>query len=370
MEMIHTALYNMAAFVVVLSTIVFIHEFGHYYIAKLSGVKIEVFSIGFGKEIFGWNDKSGTRWKFCWIPFGGYVKMFGDINPVSAPDSDKIASFTEEEKKNAFHEKPLYIKAAIVAAGPIANFILSIAILIFFFFHYGKPVTLPEVSSVLEKSPAAEAGILPEDFILKLDNEDIESFSDISRIISLNTGTTIDVTLQRKDKILNLKVTPKITERKDAFGNDIKIAMIGVASTEISYAQIDFPSSVKEAFKETYNLSSSTLKAIGQIITGKRSAKELTGPIGIAKYSGQSAKQGVQAVLWFIIVLSINLGLVNLFPIPALDGGHLLYYAIEAVRGKPMADRLQSYGIKIGVALVISLAIFAIINDFRNLNLF
>jgi regulator of sigma E protease len=370
MELLHTFFYNTASFIVIMSVIVFIHEFGHYYIAKISGVKIETFSIGFGREIFGWNDKSGTRWKISLLPMGGYVKMFGDVNPASAPDTDKINAFTESEKKIAFHTKPLSIKAAIVAAGPIANFVLAIVIMAFMFNHYGKPTTLSQVSAVSENSAASEAGILPGDVITQMDSEKVDSFADIQRIISLNTGTPVAISLKRHEEVINVVAIPKFSEREDLFGNKIKSPMLGIASNEISYQKLGIGESIGEAFTETYHISAGTLKAIGQMILGQRSAKEISGPIGIAKYSGQSFDKGAATVFWFMVVLSINLGLINLFPIPVLDGGHLMYYAIEALRGKPMADKIQQYGFKIGIALVLTLAIFAIFNDIRNLNMF
>lgn len=370
MELLHSFLYNSAAFVVVLTVIVFVHEFGHYYIAKLSGVKIETFSIGFGTEIFGWNDKAGTRWKVCWIPMGGYVKMFGDIDPASAPDTEKIKHFNEEEKKIAFHTKPLYKKAAIVAAGPIANFILAIVIITYFFTFYGKPTTLAEVSSVAEGSAAAEAGLIAGDIIIEIDSSKIETFADIQRVIAINTGTPIEITIHRGDQELSTIATPKIIVSEDIFGNESKRALLGISSTEVSYEKLNPVTAAGAAIVETYHIAAGTLTAIKQMITGERSAKEISGPIGIAKYSGQASKKGLDTLLWFMTVLSINLGLINLFPIPVLDGGHLLYYSIEAVRGKPMADKLQQYGFKLGIALVVTLAIFAIFNDIRNLNLF
>jgi regulator of sigma E protease len=370
MELINTFLYNTASFIVILSVIVFIHEFGHYYIAKISGVKIEVFSIGFGKELFGWNDKSGTRWKISILPFGGYVKMFGDIDPASAPDSEKIKGFTKAEKKIAFHTKPLYIKAAIVVAGPIANFILAIAIMTFMFSYYGKPTTLPIVNTVLENSAAYEAGLQAGDVVLDMDGEKVSSFIDIQRIVSINTGTPIITNIQRGPNTMTISITPKITTRQDMFGNDIKASFLGISSTTISYEKLGVAQSIVSSTIETYNISKGTLKAMGQMIRGERSVREISGPIGIAKYSGQSAEKGIGTVLWFITILSINLGLINLFPIPVLDGGHLLYYAVEAVRGKPMADKIQQWGFKIGIALVVTLAIFAVFNDIRNLNIF
>lgn len=370
MEWIGAFLYNLSAFVLIISVIVFIHEYGHYLVAKLSGVKIEAFSIGFGPELFGWNDKSGTRWKVSVLPFGGYVKMFGDIDPSSAPDMDKIEHFSEEDKKRAFHTKPLAIKAAVVVAGPVANFILAIAILTFFYAFYGKPVTQPIISDVMAKSAAQEAGLKQGDRVLAIDGSEVASFDDIQRIVSLNTGTAMYMHIKRDGKERDVVVTPKIEERKDMFGNAVRMPLLGITSQVVNYQKLHSGVAVVEATKETYFIASSTLKAIGQIITGRRGTDELSGPIRIAKYSGQSLEKGVTTVLWFMVVLSVNLGLINLFPIPVLDGGHLFYYAVEAVRGKPMADRLQQYGFRIGLAFIICLALFSTVNDLRNLNVF
>lgn len=370
METLNTFIFNATAFIIILSVIVFVHEFGHYIVAKLCGVKIEVFSIGFGKELCGWNDKSGTRWKISMLPLGGYVKMYGDIDPASAPDTNKINAMTKEEQKMAFHTKRLPAKSAIVAAGPIANFILAIIILTFFFSYYGKPVTLPKISSVIEGSAAEEAGFNVNDLIIDIDGTKVSSFSDVQRIIGINTGTPVNVKILRDEKEQQITVTPKMVPNKDMFGNEIKAPMLGISADIVSYGRLNIIIASKEAVIETYNIAASTLKAIGQMIAGERSAREISGPIGIAKYSGQSAQHGIQTVLWFITILSINLGLVNLFPIPVLDGGHLLYYFIEAVRGKPMADKIQQIGFKIGIALVATLAIFAIFNDIRNLKMF
>lgn len=370
MEHFLSSLIYPASFVFVLSVIVFAHEYGHYAVARLCGVKIDAFSIGFGKEIFGWTNKLGTRWKVCWMPMGGYVKMYGDVNPASVPDSEKMEEMTPEEKKVAFHYKPLWAKAAVVFAGPLANFIFAILILIFFFSYLGKPLTTSQLSAVQEGSAAFEAGLEAGDVITSIDGEEVSEFADIQRIIALNMGTAINIGFTRDGKSMETVATPRISKRKDIFGNEIKAALLGVQANVVSYTRLGAGSAVVEAVKETYHISASTLKAIGQMVTGERSAREISGPIGIAKYSGQSAKAGLTSLLWLMVVISINLGLVNLFPIPLLDGGHLLYYTIEAVQGKPLAERFQQYGFKFGMALIGALAVFAIFNDIRNLNLF
>ncbi len=370
MEWVGSLLYNFSAFILIISVIVFIHEFGHYFVAKLSGVKIVAFSIGFGPEIWGFNDRSGTRWKLSALPFGGYVKMFGDIDPSSAPDTEQISRFSEQEKQWAFHTKPLWKKAAVVAAGPLANFILAIVILTGFYVAYGKPVTLSEISAVVENSAAEAAGVQVGDVIVDIDGEVIDTFEDIQKIVSINTGTPLQVKVKRAEEVLQLEITPFMQEREDLFGNKVKAPLIGIASQAVSYRELHAGSASIEAVKETYFIASATLKAIGQMITGQRGVDELSGPLRIAKYSGQSVEQGMSTVLWFMVVLSVNLGLVNLFPIPILDGGHLLYYGIEAVRGKPMADKMQEWGFRIGMAFVLCLAIFSTVNDLRQLDVF
>ena len=363
-------LHNALWFVIILSIIVFIHEFGHYFVAKMNGVKIDAFSIGFGPEVFGWNDKSGTRWMVSALPMGGYVKMYGDVNPSSMPDSEKMQEMTPEQKKVAFHYKSLSQKAAVVFAGPLANFLLAVCILIFFFSYYGKPLTTTEISVVTKGSAADEAGLVAGDVITSVDGTSVKEFSDIQNIIGLNTGTPVVIEYTHDGVTKTTNATPKITKRKDIFGNDINGALLGIQANVVSYEKLGAGSAVFAAVKETYNLSAGTLKAIWQMVTGKRSVREISGPIGIAKYSGQSADKGLPTVLWFMVVISINLGLVNLFPIPALDGGHLLFYALEAVQGRPMAEKFQQWGYRLGISLVATLAVFAIFNDIRNLNLF
>ena len=293
--------------------------------------------------------------------------MFGDINPASSPDNKKLALLTEPEKKLAFHAKPLWIKALIVAAGPLANFIFAIFLLWGFFWSNGKPYTLPIVSQVVPHSAAQQAGIQPGDRIISIDQTPVESFSDIQRIVSLNTGVELSLRIARDTSQLTLPVTPLMTQQKDAFGNDARLPILGIQSSDISYQSLSFMSAGRESMTETYHIASGTLKALGQMIRGQRDMSDLTGPIGIAKYSGQAAHKGWRTVLWFMVIISVNLGLVNLFPIPILDGGHLLYYTIEALRGKPMADRYQEYGLKFGMLLVAMLLIFAIVNDLTRL---
>lgn len=361
------ALHYTWSFFVILSVIVFIHEFGHYIIAKWCGVKIEAFSIGFGKELFGWNDKSGTRWKFSLIPMGGYVKMFGDSGAASTPDNEKAATMTEEEKAVSFHYKPLWKKAAVVAAGPAFNFILTISILTGMLMTYGMASTDAIVSEVLPDSAAQEAGIQSGDLILAVDGQEVGSFNDIPRLIATNTGTQVTLLIERDGAKVQETLTPRMTEIDDAFGNKVKWPMIGIRSHEQTKADMGFFEAIGEASYRTYNICVTSLDAVGQMIMGDRAATELKGPLGIAKLSGQATGMDFSTVLWFIAMLSANLGLVNLFPIPLLDGGHLLFYAIEAGTGRPLAEKFQEYGFRVGFAFIICLMAFTILNDLRTI---
>ena len=366
MDTLIQLLHYAASFLVIISVIVFIHEFGHYLIAKLCGVRVEAFSIGFGKELVGWNDRSGTRWKISLIPAGGYVKMFGDAGAASTPDAN-LENLSDAEKRVTFHYKPLWKKAAIVAGGPLSNFILTISILTFFILTNGLPSTEPLVGEVMPDTPAYEAGFEKGDRILSIGGENVQVFSDIPMKIATNLGTPIDIVLKRGDETLHKTITPQAFEDKDALGNAVTRPLIGFRSMEMKYEDTGLVRAVGEAVKRTYDICASTLTAIGQMITGKRDAKDLKGPLGIAKLSGQAAEKDVQTILWFIAMLSANLGLVNLLPVPLLDGGHLLFYGVEALRGRPLAVKIQEYGFRFGFAVLISLMAFSLFNDVRQL---
>ncbi|NBX02802.1 MAG: RIP metalloprotease RseP [Alphaproteobacteria bacterium] len=355
--------HNLASFFIVLSTIVFIHEFGHYIVAKMCGVRITAFSIGFGKEICGFNDRSGTRWKFSLLPLGGYVKMFGDASAASNADVDAYAAMSNEERAVTFYHKPLYKKAAIVAAGPIANFILTIAIFTYFIATTGLPSTEPVVGTVMESSPALEAGLQKGDRILKINDDKVSSFSDIPYLISTNLGTPVDLLVERGGAQQHIILTPREVEDDDGLGNKIKRPLIGIRSADIIYHDVGLARALVESVDRTYMVTVTTLKVIGQMITGQRGVQDLKGPIGIAQLSGQAAQKDFHTVLWLIAMLSANLGLVNLFPIPVLDGGHLMYYTAEAVSGRPLAQKVQEWGFRVGFALLAMLMAFTVIND-------
>lgn len=363
MDIILNIFSNIIPFIFVLTAIVFIHEFGHFWVAKKSGVKVEIFSIGFGPELFGMTDKYGTRWKFCLIPLGGYVKMFSDKNAASQPHDQIIAKLTEEERKTAFVLKSLKIKSAIVAAGPIANYLFSITIFTFFFFTFGYPHASPIVSDVIKDSPASYAGIIPGDVIEEINGQKIESFDDIRNIMSLSFGEELKVKVNAQEKV----IIPQKFIEKDPLGYDIETYKLGIITNNMVFKKQGIFKSIGLAISECYKISIMTLKSMGQIITGKRKSDEIGGPIKIARYSAKSLEAGVANLFWFMALLSVNLGLINLFPIPVLDGGHLMIYLAEATLGKKIACKIQEYGFSIGIILLLFLTMFVTFKDLNSL---
>jgi regulator of sigma E protease len=353
-------------FLVVLTVLVFVHELGHYLMARWNGVKVETFSIGFGPELFGWNNRAGTRWKISAIPLGGYVKMFGDADPASMPSAD-VHEMTAEERAVAFHHKRLGQRAAIVAAGPLANFIFAILALAGLFATLGQPFTPPQVGTVQEGSAAQASGIQSGDTIVSIDGEKIERFEDVQRLVRLDPGQAMAVVVHRGDQDVPLSVTPKMSEVTDRFGNKHQYGLLGIVGQGVQYVRYNPISAVGRALGETSDIVVGTLQAVWQMIIGARSTDELGGPLRIAQMSGEVAQYGFSAILPFMAVLSINLGLINLFPIPVLDGGHLLFYAAEALRGRPLGQRAQEYGFRFGLALVLTLMVFATWNDLVHL---
>ena len=353
-------------FLVVLTVLVFVHELGHYLVARWNGVRVEVFSIGFGPELFGWTDRATTRWKISAIPLGGYVKMFGDADPASMPSAD-VRDMTPEEREVAFHHKNLRQRAAVVAAGPIANFVFAIVALAGLFATLGQPFTPPQVGTVQVGSAAQAAGIQPGDIIASIDGTAIQRFEDVQRIVRLDPGHALSIVLHRGDKDVTVAVTPKLSEVTDRFGNKHEYGLLGIIGQGVQYVRYNPLTAVAHATSETGDIVGGTLQAVWQMIIGARSTDELGGPLRIAQMSGEVAQYGVSAILSFMAVLSINLGLINLFPIPVLDGGHLLFYAAEALRGRPLGQRAQEYGFRFGLALVLTLMVFATWNDLVHL---
>lgn len=348
-------------FLVVLTVLVFVHELGHYWVARRCGVRVEVFSVGFGPELLGWTDKADTRWKISAIPLGGYVKMFGEGE--SANEGENAPPLSAEERQVSFKYKSLGARAAIVFAGPAANFIFAIIVLAVLFATLGQPFTPADIGTVVEGSAADKAGFKPKDKIVRIDDRDIERFEEVQQIIRMNPEKTVDIVVVRDGSEITLEVTPTLREVKDRIGNTVRIGLLGVTREGVALQKHGPVVAVWQAIKETWDLSVGTLQAVGQIITGDRSADELGGPIKIAQMSGEVWKLGLVSLISFMALLSINLGLINLFPIPMLDGGHLLFFACEAIRGRPLGEKVQEYGFRIGVVLVFSLMLFVIIND-------
>jgi regulator of sigma E protease len=360
-------LFVLVSFLFVLTVVVFVHELGHFLVARWCGVSIKAFSIGFGREIFGFFDRHGTRWRISWIPLGGYVKFMDDENAASAGPSARLEEMTPEERAGAFHAKPLWQRAAVVAAGPIANFLLAIVIFALMFSLIGVRSTAPRVDEVVPNSPAAVAGFLPGDVILAIQGDRVETFNDVVRTVSTSPGRELAVEVKRGDDRLTLHVTPERQEVKDNFGGTIVRGIIGirrVTTPETLELRRAGPlEAIWLGVNETRFIITSTLSYIGDVIIGRQSPDQLGGPIRIAEVSGQVAAIGPEALLNLIAVISVSIGLINLFPIPLLDGGHLLFYAIEALRRKPLSERAQEIGFRIGLAVVLMLMVFATWND-------
>ena len=363
-------------FIIALSVVVFVHELGHFLVARWNNVRCDSFSIGFGPELIGYTDRHGTRWKFSLIPLGGYVKMFGeaDIANPGAKENEEESEvadreMTPEEKAVSFKYKTLGQRSAIVFAGPAVNFIFAILVFSVIFMSVGRPVTEPVIGDVVADSAAADAGLQPGDRILAIDGADIDRFEDLQRVVPLGNGAEMRLTVQRNDSILDIIAVPRIVEEVDAFGNPQKRALLGVASSGETRLMVrNNPiTAVGLAISQTYIVVEGTFVAVGQIISGQRGTEDLGGPIRIAKFSGQAAKSGFANFVIFMAILSINLGIINLFPVPLLDGGHLLFYAIEAMRGRPLSDQTQEWGLRVGLVLVLSLMVFVTWNDILQL---
>lgn len=366
MQLLTNAVQYIGPFLIILTVLVFVHEMGHFWIARRNNVRVEVFSIGFGPELIGWTDKRQTRWKISILPLGGYVKMYGDANAASAPD-EMIEEMTPEEQAVSFHHKSVSQRAAVVAAGPIANFVFAILVFAGLFYFVGQPFTSPVVGQVEAGSAAARAGFLPGDRIERINGTEITRFQQVQQIVQfgLNEPLAVDVLRDGKTKILNAK--PDVVEQKDNFGHQFRIGRLGLRATGVEYVRLGPLGALWQSLRECMFVTASTVKAVGQMITGTRTTEELGGPLRIAEMSGEMASGGPGPTIWFLAVLSLNLGLINLLPIPMLDGGHLLFYVVEAVRRRPLTPRIQEYGFRIGLTLVLLLMIFATWNDLVHL---
>jgi len=358
-------------FLFVLSLVVFFHELGHFLIARWCGVRILVFSIGFGPEIIGFNDRYGTRWKISAIPLGGFVKFFGDDNAARAPDTARLASMDACERSQSFAFQSVAKRAAIVVAGPLANFLLAIVIFAGVFMLYGKQTMSARVDSVQPGSAAAEAGFIPGDIVVAIDGRAIDNFADMQRLVGASAGEVLDITVDRDGVQQVLKATPALKEVKDNFGNVQRVGILGIsrsmAPEDLKLHPVAPPQAIWMSVQETWSVIDRTLGYIGGVIAGREAANQLGGPIRIAQMSGQVASFGFVPLIQLAAVLSVSIGLLNLFPIPLLDGGHLLFYLIEGVRGRPLSERAQEVGFRIGLAIVLMLMIFATFNDIVHL---
>ena len=367
--LINTMIY-VTSFVAMLSILVFVQEWGHFIIARMNNVRVDVFSIGLGPEIWGRTDKKGTRWKISYFPVGGYVKFFGDASAASTPDGN-LEGMTEEDKKISFHHKKLYQRAAIVFAGPVANLIFAILILATFFYTYGQVDTPALVSNVVVGSAAEQADIQKGDVIVEIDGSEVKRFSDVRIEVLYSAGESLNVNVLRNGEIINLILTPRLTkimrdgeQVMDDDGKPLELYQIGVMSSEERVIrEHGIGSALWAGVLETRVIVVQSLRGIRQMIVGTRSVKELSGPIGIAKIAGESAKRGIDYWIRVMALVSISLGMINLFPIPLLDGGHLLFYGFEAILGRKLSERTQEFGFRIGLVFILGLMMLATFND-------
>ncbi len=361
-------LQSILAFLVVLGVLVFVHEFGHYLAARLVRVHVEVFSIGFGPAIATWRDRVGTVWKLAWLPLGGYVKLHGHERPEVVAANEPADTASDSSRwipGRVFHEKPVGARALVVAAGPIANFLLAMVLFAVLFATAGRPVILPIAGGVLPDSAAAHAGIRADDRLLSIAGSPVESFEDIQRIISAHPAETLPITVKRGSDTLELKV---LTDAREAGGH--MVGMLGIRGSQVEYQRLSLAQALVGGVTQTWQVTSDTVAGVAQMISGQRGTEDIGGPLRIAQLSGQVAQLGLASLVSFIAVLSVNLGLINLFPIPVLDGGHLLFYLAEAIRGRPIPARAQEYGFRAGLALLAGLFILATWNDLTHFGIF
>ncbi len=367
----HIVIGFIVPFLFVLTIVVFFHELGHFLVARWAGVRVLTFSLGFGPELAGFNDRHGTRWKISAIPLGGYVKFFGDDTEASTPSSEALVAMSAADRSETFHFKKVGPRAAIVAAGPIANFLLAIVIFASLFAIFGKPSTTAQVDTVQPGSAAERAGFQPGDVVTAIDGKVIESFIDMQRIVGISAGDKLSFTVTRHGSPLTIIATPELQESKDSFGNKQRRGVLGISKatspTEVTTQPVNPVTALWLGVKETWFIVERTGAYIGGIFAGREAADQLGGPIRIAQISGQVATQGITALIQFVAIISVSIGLLNLLPVPLLDGGHLLFYMVEFVRGRPLSDRAQEMGYRFGLALVLMLMIFTFYNDVLHL---
>jgi regulator of sigma E protease len=359
--------FGLAAFLFVLSIVVFVHELGHFLVARWCGVKVSAFSLGFGPEIYGFNDKHGTRWRLAWVPLGGYVKFMDDENGASMPMRERLDAMTPEERAGSFHAKPVWQKAAVVAAGPIANFILAIAIFAIFFMTIGTYTAAPRVDGVVAGSAAELGGFKPGDLILSVNGRRVETFQELQQKVNDNVGAELTIGVERAGKTLELKATPQLATIDDGLGGKARVGQLGIQRSikpqDVEHKIYDPISAVIKGADKSFGIVRSTFAYLGNVILWRQPADQLGGPVRIADASKKIAKLGLDQLVHFMAFISVSVGLINLFPIPVLDGGHLTFYAIEALRGKPLSEDTQEMAFRVGFGLIMALMLFAFWND-------
>lgn len=368
-DVIISIIYYIFPFLITLTVLVFVHELGHYLVAIWNSVKVEIFSVGFGPELYGWTDRRGTRWRISIIPLGGYVKFYGDMGVTSSKKRDDASIFNKDEEMYSFHNKKIHQRMAVVIAGPFANFLLAVILFTFIYVFFGQTYTPPIINNILNDSAAEEADLRIGDRIIEVEGNSIKRFEDIRRIVQLRPNENLDFLIKRGDKNLILTVKPKLKEITDRFGNKHRLGQLGIQSSTVEYVKYNIYESFILSINSTYHVISATLIAVKQMIFGRRNTDELSGIIGIAKMTGDIAQIGILPVIQLAAFLSISLGLINLFPIPLLDGGHLLFYIFEAILGKPISSKIQEFSMKFGFIVIISLFLLTTINDINRINL-
>jgi regulator of sigma E protease len=365
---------GLPAFLFVVTVVVFFHELGHFSVARLFNVTVETFSIGFGRPIARWTDKKGTEWKVGWLPLGGYVKFLGDENAASVPDRAKLEQLTPEQRANVFQSKPLYQRALVVAAGPVANFILAIVIFASVLMITGQATILTAVGKVTPGAPAAVAGIRPGDIIHFINGKEVQTFDQLVKAVHAAKTGDIAIGFTRHGQAQTVHAKPRAIKAANLYGDTVKFVGIGVepalSDSNARFTPIPPVAAIKGAAHQTWFVADTSLTYLWRIVTGHSSSGQLTGPLGMANVSEQAASAGFINLLQLAALLSVSIGLINLFPVPILDGGHLLYYGCEAVLGRPLGERAQDVGFRLGLAAVLGLFVLATWNDLVRLNLF
>lgn len=359
-------LFSLFAFLLVIGPLIFVHELGHYLVGRWFGVKADAFSIGFGREIAGYTDSRGTRWKLGWIPMGGYVKFAGDMNPASQPTPEWLA-LPPEERAKTFQAKPVWQRFLIVFAGPATNFLVAIGVFMAFFAAYGVPRTPATLSAVIEGSPAAAAGLRPGDRIKAVAGRPVDTFDEMAEMIRFRPDERLSLDVDRSGQVLSIAVTTAANIERDRFGNEFRKGTIGVKSGSIVVEPVSLLELPGEATRQTFAIVRTMVDTLGQIVTGRRSVKELGGPIKIAQVSGQQASLGLLNFVMLMALISINLGFINLLPIPMLDGGHLIFYLFEGIARRPVPERAMEWAFRSGLAVLLSFMIFVTLNDILSL---